>query len=54
MAQVTCPKCNGLANKGGIPIWQIAVAILCFPVGLLALLAGPDASECPECGYKWK
>ena len=54
MAELTCPKCGSVANRGGIPIWQIVVAIICFPIGLLALLAGPDPAKCTECGFRWK
>jgi hypothetical protein len=54
MAQVSCPQCRSLATKGGIPVWQIVVAILCFPVGLLAFLAGSKPTVCPECGFTWQ
>ena len=35
MAQLTCPKCQQQTSRGGIPLWQIVVAILFFPIGLL-------------------
>jgi hypothetical protein len=54
MAQVTCPKCNKPTAQGGIPIWQILVAICFFPIGLLALLAGRDPATCSSCGHTFK
>ena len=54
MAQISCPKCQAMAYRGGIPIWQIVVAIIFFPIGLLALLAGRKPTECPSCGYRWQ
>lgn len=54
MSQLTCPKCGAGASRGGIPIWQIVVAICFFPIGLLALLAGRNPTVCPKCGNSWQ
>lgn len=54
MAQLNCPKCDALATRGGIPTWQIIVAICFFPIGLLALLAGRKPTVCPSCGHSWQ
>lgn len=54
MAQVTCSKCNTLAQQGGFPTWAIVVSICFFPVGLLALLAGRNPTVCPNCGNTWQ
>ncbi len=53
MAKISCPKCNTLVDKAGFSAWQIFAAILLFPIGLLALLAGTKRTECHNCGYKW-
>ena len=47
---VTCPKCTNNVQRGSYPIWVIIVAIIFFPIGLLALLAGRQASVCAACG----
>ena len=49
-----CPKCSAEALRGSFKVWQIVVAILFFPVGLLALLASRNPNKCPECGYTWQ
>lgn len=51
MAQVSCPKCGKMVTRGGVPAWQIIVAICFFPIGLLALLAGREPTVCPYCGH---
>lgn len=50
MAEVTCPKCGKMTNRGGFAAWQIIVAICFFPLGLLALLAGRKPTTCSSCG----
>ena len=52
--QLSCPKCATLTERGGIPPWEIIVAICFFPVGLLALLAGRKPTICPKCGNSWQ
>jgi len=52
--QLSCPKCGGLAERGGYPAWVILVAICLFPVGLLALLAGRKPTVCPKCQNAWQ
>jgi hypothetical protein len=54
MTLLSCPKCGGKALRGGIPAWQIIVAIIFFPIGLLALLGGRNPTVCPVCDYKWQ
>lgn len=54
MAQISCPKCNSLAEQGGYAAWQWAVSICLFPIGMLSLLAGRQPSTCMNCGYAWK
>jgi hypothetical protein len=54
MSQISCHKCSELATLGGIPAWQIIVAICFFPIGLLALLGGRKPTECPSCKYTWQ
>jgi len=54
MAVVSCPKCSQMTAQGGIPAWQIIVAICFFPIGLLALLAGREPTRCSSCGHTWQ
>ena len=54
MAQLSCPKCGELSNRGKYRVWQIIVAICFFPIGLLALLAGRNPTVCPKCGNSWQ
>jgi hypothetical protein len=54
MAAVSCPKCNMIASQAGYPAWVIIISICCFPVGLLALLAGRKPSTCGRCGFTWQ
>ena len=49
---LSCPKCNALNPKPGFPVWAIIVAILFFPFGLLALLAGRKPAVCHNCGFR--
>jgi len=51
---VTCPKCGTLTKRGGYAGWQILVAILFLPIGLVALAAGRQPTECEECGFRWQ
>lgn len=51
MAQVNCPNCGKIINQAGFPAWEIIVAICFFPLGLLALLAGREATTCPHCKH---
>lgn len=51
---VTCPKCGTETRRGGYAGWQIIVAILFFPIGLLALAAGREPTECAECTFRWQ
>ena len=53
MSQISCPKCNEMATRGGFATWQIIVAICFFPIGLLALLIGREPTKCPKCGHSW-
>lgn len=52
--ELTCPKCGTLTKRGGYAGWQIVVAILFFPIGLLALAAGRQPTECMECRFRWQ
>jgi hypothetical protein len=52
--QVSCPKCDALADKGGFKVWQFAVSIIFFPLGLLSLLAGRKPTVCSKCGHTWQ
>jgi len=54
VALVTCPKCGSVAKRGGYAGWQIVVAILFFPIGLLALAAGRQPTKCILCGFRWQ
>ena len=54
MAQVSCPKCDTMATKGGFKGWQIFVAICFFPIGLLALLVDRNPTQCPSCSHTWQ
>jgi hypothetical protein len=51
MAQISCPKCSTLVNRGGFYGWQIVVAICFFPIGLLSLLAGRKPTTCFNCNH---
>ncbi len=50
---VNCPKCGSAQVRGSYPLWVILVAILFFPIGLLALLAGRKPTRCLQCGFTW-
>jgi hypothetical protein len=50
----TSPKCGGNATAGRCNAWQFIVAICFFPLGLLALLAGRQPAQCPECNHSWQ
>lgn len=54
MAQLTCPKCNTTASRGGYAGWQVFVSICFFPLGLISLLLGREPTKCPKCGYSWQ
>ena len=47
-----CLACGyrGIGWRKKIPVWAIVVAILCFPLGLFALMA--KTTQCPHCGEK--
>jgi hypothetical protein len=51
---LTCPRCGGMAKRGGYQAWQIIIAICFFPIGMLALLADKSPTVCPNCGYSWQ
>lgn len=51
---LSCPKCGELTQKGSYFTWQIIVAILLFPIGLLALLADKKVTVCKKCGHTWQ
>ena len=50
MALITCPQCKITTMRAGFPVWAIIVAIVFFPIGLLALLAGRKPTKCHSCG----
>lgn len=52
--KISCPKCEEHVEKAGFPGWVIVVAILFFPLGLLAFLAGKNPTKCPHCGFSWQ
>jgi hypothetical protein len=52
--QLSCPKCEAFATRGGVPGWQILLCIIFFPIGLLALLGGRKPTICPRCGFTWQ
>lgn len=53
MTVATCPKCNGTAKSCGYDWSQYVLAILFFPIGLLAFLERPKW-RCPKCGFTAK
>jgi predicted nucleic-acid-binding Zn-ribbon protein len=53
-SQLSCPKCGEMAKRGGFKAWQIIVAICFFPIGLLALLADRNPTQCPKCHHTWQ
>jgi hypothetical protein len=46
-----CPRCGKLTMRGDYPSWAIVIAIMAFPIGLLALLVGREPVTCHYCGY---
>jgi hypothetical protein len=54
MAQLTCPKCGVLAERGDYGCMTWLGVILLFPIGLLFLLGGRQPTKCPECGFTWQ
>ena len=48
---ISCPKCNGVAEKVGYSGLQFVCCILLFPIGLICLLDGP-VLKCRECNYR--
>lgn len=53
-SQLSCPKCGEMATRGGLKGWQILIAICLFPIGLLALLADRNPTQCPKCQHTWQ
>jgi len=43
-----------MATRGGLKTWQIIVAICAFPIGLLALLADRNPTQCSKCQHTWQ
>jgi hypothetical protein len=54
MGMVSCPSCSKGTSQGGFPSWAIIVAICFFPLGMLALLAGRNPTNCQHCGHTWQ
>ncbi len=54
MSIVTCPECKMNTAKGKFHSWQILVAICFFPLGMLALLADRQPTQCNGCGNTWQ
>lgn len=54
MANLSCPNYSTLTKRGGIKIWVIVVAVLFFPIGLLALFAGRKPTQCNSCNHTWQ
>lgn len=52
--RVTCPRCGAQAKRGDWPLSSIVVAIILFPIGLLALLSGRNPTICGNCGNNWR
>jgi len=52
--KTSCPKCGGGAITGQFSAWQFILVTCFFPLGLLALLAGRQPAQCPECDHRWK
>ena len=52
--KTSCPKCGGSAITGQFSAWQFILVICFFPLGLLALLAGRQPAQCPQCDHRWK
>lgn len=42
-----------LCRRGGFKAWQIIIAVIFFPIGLLALLADKEPTRYPSCGFTW-
>ncbi len=53
-SMLSCPKCGGVAERGGFAIWQWIISICFFPLGLLSLLAGRKPTVCTKCGFSWQ
>lgn len=53
MSELSCPRCRRLTERGGYRSWQILVAVLLFPIGLLALLGEREPTECSKCRHTW-
>jgi len=49
-----CPKCGVATRRGQFAAWQFVLVVCFFPLGLLALLAGRQPTECPNCGHVWQ
>ncbi len=54
MAQRSCPKCGEMATRGRYKSWQIFVAAIFFPIGLIALSADREPTKCTKCGHAWQ
>lgn len=52
--EISCQKCGQTTERAGYPTWVFVVAILFFPLGLLALLAGRKPTECSNCRHIWQ
>ena len=53
MKVLSCPKCQTPAVRGTFGFLPFLIAVLLFPIGLLALLAGRNPTTCPSCGFSW-
>jgi hypothetical protein len=54
MPVLSCPKCEMPVFRGGYAVWQYVVAVLFFPLGLVALAAGRNPTRCPYCHFAWQ
>ncbi|MCB2185419.1 MAG: DUF3592 domain-containing protein [Deltaproteobacteria bacterium] len=53
-AGLTCPRCGAPTPRGRFRVWQILLAVVLFPEGLLALMLGRGPATCPQCGHQWQ
>jgi hypothetical protein len=51
---VVCPNCGASVKRAQFAVWQLIAVICLFPIGLLSLLAGYQATVCPDCRHTWQ
>lgn len=53
-SKIPCPVCQTMTKPGGFSEVAIAIAVIFFPLGLIALfISRRKPRNCPACGHQW-